>query len=227
MIFRLLTPLLSLVLLAGVCAQTSFAKPKVPTTYGDAMRWYGEAAKAGDAEAMFYLAVGLEKRVLGEGGPEEALKWYRKSANAGFSLAQLKLGQLHQFGDRVPMDLAEARRYYQLAAAQEMPEAQFNLALLQEQGVGGPVDGASATENYEAAARGGIASALQNLSAIYAEAAAVEQDLVRSMSWALLAVEAGLEEAKPLLEALDGILIAQEKSEARAWAEAWKKSPKN
>jgi len=50
-----------------VLAVAARAQVDVPTTYGDAMRWYGEAAEAGDAEAQACApAEGDAVAVIGE-----------------------------------------------------------------------------------------------------------------------------------------------------------------
>ena len=48
------------------------AEVPVPRTYGDAMRWYRDAARAGYPKAMFYLGLTLEQGLQDSPRPHEA-----------------------------------------------------------------------------------------------------------------------------------------------------------
>lgn len=194
----------------------------VPRSYGDAMRWYRDASRAGDPKAMFYLALTLEQGLQDRPRPQEAVSWYRRSAEAGFALAQFKLGVLYQTGTIVARDPVEARSWYEKAAAQGMASAQYNLAVLLEIGEGGPVNQARAATLYRDAAASGVSEAFLNLGNLYARGAGVPADIVEALKWLILADDAGVEAAAELRRSVEAVLDDGERSRARAAADAWK-----
>jgi TPR repeat protein len=193
----------------------------VPQTYGDAMRWYRDAAEAGDAKAMFYLGLTMEQGLRAGADAREAVAWYRRSADGGFALAQFKLGQLYQFGQLVEQDADRARRWYAEAAAQNLADAQYNLAVMLETGEGGPVDGERAQALYRDAAAGGIPEAFVNLAGLLAQGDLVEQDLVEALKWLLLAERAGVEQGQAMAAAVRQLLNPVEVADAEARADRW------
>lgn len=209
------------IVLASLGVGVPRAEVPVPDNYGDAMRWYRDAAEAGDPKAMFYLGLTLERGLQGAAEPEEAVRWYRRSAEKGYALAQFKLGLLHQFGQVVDLDTDAARDWYEKAAAQDLPDAQYNLAVLLELDEGGPAIIDRAIALYKKAARHGIAEAYQNLGGVYARGEQVEQDLVEAMKWLLLAEEAGLTQVATLKATISRSLNDVELRDARARADRW------
>jgi len=210
------------VLLVFLAAGSARAQVPVPENYGDAMRWYEDAAKAGDPKAMFYLGLTLERGLQGQESPEEAVAWYRRAAEKGYALAQFKLGLLYQFGQIVELDTNAAREWYEKAAAQDVPDAQYNLAVLLELDEAGPEVIRRAIALYKRAARHGIAEAYQNLGGLYARGEQVEQDLVEALKWLLLAEDAGLSQVAPLKASVTRSLNEIEVRDARARAGRWK-----
>lgn len=198
------------------------AEVPVPRNYGDAMRWYRDAARAGDAKAMFYLGLTLEQGLQDRARPQEAADWYRRSAEAGFALAQFKLGVLYQTGQTVGQDLPQARAWYEKAAAQGMPSAIYNLAVLLEAGEGGEADPGRAAGLYREAARFGVPEAFLNLGNLYANGDGVEADAVESLKWLILATDAGIEAAEELRRSVTAVLSLDERERARVAAERWK-----
>ncbi|MFQ5949031.1 MAG: tetratricopeptide repeat protein, partial [Acidimicrobiia bacterium] len=96
-----------------VLAVAARAQVDVPTTYGDAMRWYGEAAEAGDAKAQFFLGLIYEEGLNDlPRNLAKAAEWYRKAARQGHVMAQFKLAVLYEHGEGGSQDLAEAVRWY-------------------------------------------------------------------------------------------------------------------
>ncbi|MGP8000451.1 MAG: tetratricopeptide repeat protein [Streptosporangiaceae bacterium] len=55
-----------------------------------AVRWYRQAADAGDADAMVSLGALLRK----QGKEDQAMRWYRQAADAGDADAMVSLGAL-------------------------------------------------------------------------------------------------------------------------------------
>lgn len=81
------------VLLGGILAVLMLgqAGPLRAESYGDAMAWYGDAARAGDAEAQYLLAYALETGARGRDDPAAARDWYRAAADQGHPRAALRL----------------------------------------------------------------------------------------------------------------------------------------
>ncbi len=105
--------------------------------YGDALRWYGQAAKAGDARAQYLLAVRYEKGIGVDKDLAKAATWYGKAAERGHKEAQFKLATMLARGEGVPKDLKAALKWYQSAAESGLAAAQYNLgvALLNGSGI--------------------------------------------------------------------------------------------
>ena len=132
----------------------------VPSTYGDAMRWYRKSAETGDPVAQFYWGLILERGIQGDRPNSVAAQvWYRKAAKQGSALAAFKLGQMAHLGTVGPVDAANARRWYEQAVGRGVAAAAYNLALLLESDAGGPAMPKRALALYARAARGGVAMA--------------------------------------------------------------------
>jgi uncharacterized protein len=80
------------------------AGPLRAESYGDAMDWYGQAARSGDAEAQYLLGYGLETGVRGKVDPESAREWYRAAADQGHPRAALRLALMLLEGRGGPVD---------------------------------------------------------------------------------------------------------------------------
>lgn len=83
---------------------------------GEARRWTGKAAEAGDPSAMHNLGLYYFQ---GVGGPQDlpaAARWFQKAAEAGVKDSQYNLGMLYQAGSGVPRDLSEAYKWFTIAA---------------------------------------------------------------------------------------------------------------
>jgi localization factor PodJL len=83
---------------------------------GEARRWTGRAADAGDPTAMHNLALYYFR---GEGGPQDtaaAAQWFKKAAQRGVVDSQYNLGLLYQSGSGVPRDLGQAYKWFTIAA---------------------------------------------------------------------------------------------------------------
>lgn len=98
---------------------------------GEAVYWYGLAARDGDAKAFTNLGLLLAR---GQGVPnadldDAALLWWA-AASRGETVAMFNLGTLWENGIGVVADLAKAKAWYQRAAAKGDPEAQAALKRL-------------------------------------------------------------------------------------------------
>lgn len=116
----------------------AFVTKPVPACrrYGQAAKWFREAAELGDPAAQFNLGVLYE---TGQGVTQnyaEAVKWYHAAADQGEPQAQFNLGVFYETGQVVPQNFEEAVKWYELAAEQECAPAQCNLGLCYETGRG-------------------------------------------------------------------------------------------
>ena len=167
--------------------------PAPVVTYGDAMRWYGQAARAGDPQAQFYLGYIHDRGLRGANGLSEAMGWYRKAAAQGELRAQFRLGLLFDSDPRLPRDPARAQRWYEAAAGQGHAEARFNLARLVE-----AEDAARAVELYALAAEAGVGRAAFNLALLRINGPDEVYDPAEAWRWALRAQDLGAPEAEEL-----------------------------
>ena len=175
--------------------------PAPVVTYGDAMRWYGQAAEAGDPQAQFYLGYIHDRGLHGANSLSEAIGWYRKAAAQGELRAQFRLGLLFDSDPRLPRDPAEAQTWYEAAAAQGHAKAQFNLARLVE-----AEDAARAAGLYALAAEAGIGPAAFNLALLHINGPGELYDPSKAWRWALRAQDLGAPGAGRLRDRLSGRL---------------------
>ncbi len=129
---------------------------QVKLDYGEAARWYRQAAEKGLAKAQYNLGVLLE---IGQGvlrDESQAAEWYRKAAEQGHSGAQYNLAAMYGLGRGVRMDTAEALKWYHRAAEQGDPLARYNLAERYERGKGVAQDLVEAYKWHSLAAKRGF-----------------------------------------------------------------------
>lgn len=157
-----------------------------------------EAAKQGDVNAQFRLAV-----TLGLCPPDEATYWLRKAAEQGHAEAQLKLGRRYATGDGIGCDMAQALHWISMSAEQGNAEAQiwvehkddiaassFKLASV-EYAFGDP----KAALRFRKAAELGHAEAQCKLGDCYVKGIGVSRDLNEAMRWYRRSAEQGHAEA--------------------------------
>jgi hypothetical protein len=99
-----------------------------PADGPEAVRWFQQAAAAGNVRGMYNLghmyANGWEGHKKND---VEAATWYGKAVEGGSADAAYRLGMMFEQGKGVPKDLNEARDLYQTAGT---PEARRRLAML-------------------------------------------------------------------------------------------------
>ena len=81
------------------------------------------AAEAGDATAMYSLALKYQDGVGVEKSVAEAVRWQRASAEKGYALGMLALGRAYATGDGIARNQDEAVSWYRKAAAAGSTEA--------------------------------------------------------------------------------------------------------
>jgi uncharacterized protein len=94
------------------------------------------AAKEGDANSQFNVAL-MYERGIGVGKDEkEAVIWYDKAASQGSAAAQFNLGVLYETGRGTKIDFAKANEWYRKASLQGDALAIGNLGMLYLRGQG-------------------------------------------------------------------------------------------
>jgi TPR repeat protein len=159
-------------------------------------------AAGGDASAMTYLGVKLER---GEDGPKDlaaAERWYRHAAEAGNAEGMFYLAVLLEDGRGVPRDEAQARLWYERSAAGGLHEAMNNLGSLHVNGRGGPKDEAQALRWFEKAAAMGNAMAMNKLGILHELGMGTRPDSATALRWYEKAAERGSKEAAANLNRL-------------------------
>ncbi|MGO9587831.1 MAG: tetratricopeptide repeat protein [Limisphaerales bacterium] len=105
----------------------------VAIDYGEAFKWFLEAAGKNHADAQWFLGgcyaegKGVEKNEV------EAVRWYRKSAEQGNRDALYDLGPCYQYGEGVQKDEVEAYKWYSIAVAHGAGRATENLTNIESQ----------------------------------------------------------------------------------------------
>ncbi len=122
-------------------------------------------AEKGDANAVFQMCVG---HMYGTRGlplnDAAALAWCSRAADKDNPNAITLLGQLHEYGRAVTVDLVAARQFYERAAKLGHPHAQFKVALMYQSGIGGAADAAMAAQYLELSVKQGYERAIRHLS---------------------------------------------------------------
>ncbi len=125
----------------------------------EAFTWYEKAAKAGNSQGQYALAVMYDQGLGTRANDKEALRWYLAAAKAGDAPAQFNLANMIRDGRGCPADPKVAEQWYRKAAEQGEAAALFCLGALYETGH----DRDKALDFYRQAAAQGVAEAQFNL----------------------------------------------------------------
>jgi hypothetical protein len=123
--------------------------------YTNAMKWYLESAKNGEAVAKFnignlyFTGTGVEKDYT------KALEWYLEADKQGNASAQSDIGYMYHEGLGVTQDYRRALQWYQKAAEGGNASAQFNIGYVYYNGQGVSKDTEIAKEWFLKAAKQG------------------------------------------------------------------------
>jgi TPR repeat protein len=104
--------------------------------YQGAFAEFLAAAKDGDVNAQYALAVLYDQGLGTTQNFTEAIAWYRRAALSGHVNAQANLGFAYEEGRGVEQDYVAAAEWYRKAAEQGDVEAQANLGLYYASGQG-------------------------------------------------------------------------------------------
>lgn len=111
-----------------------------------ATRWFQEAARQGNRDAQYMLAINY---YTGQGVAKDdtqARKWFLKAAYQGHARAQYQLGEIYLNGRGVRKEPAWAAYWYGKAAEQKHAQAQLALAISFARGLGLPINPIRACE---------------------------------------------------------------------------------
>lgn len=180
-----------------------------------------DAAKAGDAKALFEIGSRFADGRNGAPDLAEAAKWYEKAADAGFAPAQYRIGNMHEKGIGVARDPAKAKTWYQLAAEQGNASAMHNLGVLFAMGPDGTSDNDSAARWFIKAAEYGVKDSQFNLGILAAKGVGVPQSLEESYKWFALAAKTGDKDAAAKRDEVANALRPEQLTKARATTELW------
>ncbi len=179
---------------------------------GAALRYYGDAAIAGNADAQ--LALGL-LAYEGDGvypDYERAAGWFRLAAAQGDARADVRLGLLYAEGAGVAQNRVAAANHFARAAAKGDADGAFWLGLCWLNGDGVPQSYQKAATNFKAAAAKGHGEAAYHLALLYEAPVLGAPDTDQSVRYMKIAAEEGY---APAFAAM-GLMVHRGDAEGRA-----------
>jgi TPR repeat protein len=180
------------------------------------------AAKAGDAQAQFYMGTLHD---AGAGVPRDqaaAAAWYERAAEQGHAGAQFALGLLYHDGaadGSVPRDDEKAARWLMAAAEQDNALAQHLVGRMYRLGRGVPMDKERALDWSLKAARRGIAGGQYEVGVLLADNPTTREHLIYAYAWFLLAARQAHPGAAENLQELAKVMSEADIARARASAD--------
>jgi TPR repeat protein len=121
-------------------------------------------------------------------------------------------------GEGMARNYAEAMKWFRKAAEQDVAQAQYSLGVMYVKGEGVTRDYAEAVKCAEQ----GYADAENNLGLMYAAGDGVPRDYVEAYKWLSLAAAKGNDEARDVLNSIEGKITPDQIAEAQKRAAAWK-----
>jgi len=149
------------------------------------------SAKAGNDEAMIYLADCCLHGWGMEADPETGFRWFGKAAEKGNTQGMIGVANCYLNGTGTEKDWDKAFSWYQQAAEQGDPAAMFNLAGCYLSGIGTTADAAKAIEWYKKAALKDYDLAMYNLGVGYLTGTGTEPNEEQGVYWMRRFAETG------------------------------------
>jgi hypothetical protein len=209
--------ILRLILFCFMFTPASSQGAGVPSTYGDAMRWYEKAAEDGSVQAQNLLGRMFESGTGRARDERAAAGWYRRAAAQGHGGAQFRLGLMYFEGRGVVRDSVAAARWYQMAAMQGHVRAAFNLGYLYDIGAGVLANRDVALGYYRKAAQAGLGEARFNLGILLSTADEADRDSqIGAWAWLALAADQGIANAAAARDAQFTLLSPAERDVAKS-----------
>lgn len=180
-----------------------------------------EAAKTGDAKALFEIGSRYADGRNGKVDLAAAVDWYEKAADLGLAPAQYRVGNIYEKGTGVARNLEKAKTWYQLAAEQGNASAMHNLAVLFATDATEGADNESAVRWFSAAAELGVKDSQYNLGILAAKGIGMAQNLEESYKWFALAAKSGDKDAAAKRDEIGKALRPEQLQKARGAVELW------
>ena len=149
----------------------------------ESFKWYLIAAKSGDHDAAFYVALsyangdGIDKNYV------EAVKWYKIAANQGSSAAMNNLAICYENGNGVDKNEDKAFSLYLKAAEAGSIMAASNVSVCYQNGTGTGINPQQALFWKEKAAEGGNSVARGKLAAWYFKGYGTSRNYEKALFW--------------------------------------------
>ena len=147
--------------------------------FQEAIRFYKNCIKYGDAEAMFNLALLYNTEFKDSAKAEQ---YYKMAIEKGYAGAMFNLAMLYQTEFK---DFAKAEQYYKMAVEKGSTVAMYNLGLLYKAEL---KDVAKAEQYYKMAVEKGDANAMNNLAVLYTNEL---KDFSKAEQYYKMAIETG------------------------------------
>jgi TPR repeat protein len=189
----------------------------VAVDFGEARKWYAQAARQGVPEAQLQLALTL---LAQEQGSEEARALMKSAADAGHGKAMFNHAQIVLSDRPGASGQRAAFEYFRRAAEAGIADAQYAVAQYYVQGTP-PVffDETEARQWMEKAARQGFDSAQRELGLMLLEGSGGPRDRAAGYLWTARAAHGGNVAAQAQIAKLlwSGIGVAPDDTQAAAW----------
>ena len=179
---------------------SSEAPAAMDRTPGSALEPHLTAAREGDAQAQFQLALLYYQGGVVPRDYEQARYWFEKSAAQGHTVAEYNLGVMYNNGEGVPRDPRKAVYWWQKSAANGHAAAQTDLAMRYYKGEGVAQSSETAAMWMKKSAEQGDEMAQYNLGFMYYDGEGVPQDYEQAVYWMKRSKDAGY---APAVEAWD------------------------
>ena len=195
----------------GVSYQYGVGAPK---DRKNALRWFRQAARQGNARAQESLRA-MEDSAAGGEDPEKL----QVAAEQGSAQAQYRLGCRYWNGDGVERDARQAADWFDRAARQGLAPAQRMLGRCYEQGRGVERDARQAAAWYRWAATQGDPEAQYALGVCLDKGLGTEENAAEAFAWYKNAAAQGLKKAQLALADCyeKGRGVPKSPSQARYW----------
>jgi TPR repeat protein len=163
----------------------------VKQDFKKAVQWYKKAAKQGQRDAQYNLALCYLNGYGIEENEEKAMSLYFKAAERGHAQAQRALAASYYGGDGVEQDYEKTVYWAQQAAWQGEPGAQWILGMCYFEGDGIKQNDRKAAAWFRKAAQQGDKGAQFSLSRCYDDGMGVKKDAKKALYWLKKAAKKG------------------------------------
>ncbi|PJK29161.1 SEL1-like repeat protein [Minwuia thermotolerans] len=179
------------------------------------------AARDGDAEAQYEMAIRYRDGVGVDVSYGEAADWFDRAAQQGHVDAQANLGVMYRQGVGVPRDIDLAKLWLHAAARSGHADAQKYLGEVYAQDDLGTPDYFQAARWFREAAEQGLVDAQYNMGVLYEGGLGVPRDFEQAYYWFRLAARSGDETAEADVRRVIPLLTQEQRTEVDARVDAF------